>query len=249
MSDPYKVLGVSRDASEEEIKKAYRQLSRKYHPDANIDNPNKEQAEEMFKQVQAAYEQIIYEREHPYASSGSYGSNGGNTGYGGAYGGQNGTYTYDDFAEFFNQAFGGAFYNAGYGQNRPGNAGGPNDERTIRMQAAANYINNRHYNEALNVLNNIEEHDALWNYYMALANIGLGRNVDAQQYARTACQMEPDNYTYRNLLSRLESGSGWYQTRQTTYEAPMSYQQSWCIRMCLLNLFLNLFCGGRFFCC
>ena len=55
MSDPYKVLGVSRDASEEEIKKAYRQLSRKYHPDANIDNPNKEQAEEMFKQVQAAY--------------------------------------------------------------------------------------------------------------------------------------------------------------------------------------------------
>ena len=93
MSDPYKVLGVSRDASEEEIKKAYRQLSRKYHPDANIDNPNKEQAEEMFKQVQAAYEQIIYEREHPYASSGSYGSSGGNTGYGGAYGGQNGTYT------------------------------------------------------------------------------------------------------------------------------------------------------------
>ena len=249
MSDPYKVLGVSRDASEEEIKKAYRQLSRKYHPDANIDNPNKEQAEEMFKQVQAAYEQIIYEREHPYASSGSYGGSGGNTGYGGAYGGQNGTYTYDDFAEFFNQAFGGAFYNAGYGQKRPGNPSGPNDERTMRMQAAANYINNRHYNEALNVLNNIEEHDALWNYYMALANIGLGRNVDAQQYARTACQMEPDNYTYRNLLSRLESGSGWYQTRQTTYEAPMSYQQSWCIRMCLLNLFLNLFCGGRFFCC
>ncbi len=116
------------------------------------------------------------------------------------------------------------------------------------MQAAANYINSRHYNEALNVLNNIEEHDALWNYYMALANIGLGRNVDALQYAKTACQMEPDNYTYRNLLSRLESGSGWYQTRQTTYEAPMSYQQSWCIRMCLLNLFLNLFCGGSFCC-
>ena len=63
MLDPYSVLGVSRDASMDEIKKAYRKLSRKYHPDANINNPNKEQAEEMFKQVQQAYDQIVRERE------------------------------------------------------------------------------------------------------------------------------------------------------------------------------------------
>ena len=44
MSDPYKVLGVDRGASDEEIKKAYRSLSRKYHPDANINNPNKNPA-------------------------------------------------------------------------------------------------------------------------------------------------------------------------------------------------------------
>ena len=55
MIDPYSILGISRDASDEEVKKAYRKMSRKYHPDANIDNPNKEQAEEKFKQVQQAY--------------------------------------------------------------------------------------------------------------------------------------------------------------------------------------------------
>ena len=71
MRDPYQVLGVSRDASDDEIKKAYRKLSRKYHPDANINNPNKAQAEAMFKEVQAAYTQIQDEREHGYSSSGS----------------------------------------------------------------------------------------------------------------------------------------------------------------------------------
>jgi len=62
MSDPYQTLGISRNATEEEIKKAYRTLSRKYHPDANINNPNKAQAEEKFKQVQTAYQQIMKEK-------------------------------------------------------------------------------------------------------------------------------------------------------------------------------------------
>ena len=81
MFDPYSVLGVSRDASDEEIKKAYRKLSRKYHPDANINNPNKAQAEEKFKEVQQAYEQIVKEREYGsyYGNNGNYGSFGSRT--------------------------------------------------------------------------------------------------------------------------------------------------------------------------
>ena len=71
MTDPYSVLGVSRDATDEEIKKAYRTLSRKYHPDANINNPNKDKAEEMFKTIQQAYNQIMKEKQdikHPQKS-------------------------------------------------------------------------------------------------------------------------------------------------------------------------------------
>lgn len=63
MINPYSVLGVAVSATDEEIKKAYRALSRKYHPDANVNNPNKAHAEEKFKEVQQAYEQIMRERQ------------------------------------------------------------------------------------------------------------------------------------------------------------------------------------------
>ena len=61
--DPYKVLGVSYNASEDEIKKAYRSLSRKYHPDANVGKPNQKEYEEKFKEVQQAYNMIMDQRQ------------------------------------------------------------------------------------------------------------------------------------------------------------------------------------------
>ena len=69
MTDPYSVLGVSRDATDEQIKKANRTLSRKYHPEANINNPNKDKAEEMFKTIQQAYNQIMKEKQGGNTSS------------------------------------------------------------------------------------------------------------------------------------------------------------------------------------
>ena len=61
--DPYKVLGLRYDATEEEIKKAYRSLSRKYHPDANVGKPNQKELEEKFKEVQQAYSMIMDQRQ------------------------------------------------------------------------------------------------------------------------------------------------------------------------------------------
>ena len=248
MSDPYKVLGIERDASDEEIKKAYRTLSKKYHPDANINNPNKEKAEEMFKLVQEAYQQIIYERQHPYATSGNYGSTGsgssGSSYAGGGYAGQNGGQFYTNWEDFFNDFFAGAYggqYHQSYNQ-------GMSSDYERYMNAAASYINNRHYNEALNVLNNVQDHSALWYYYSAIANAGLGNHAQALEYATTAASMEPHHYSYQNLVTQLSGGSGRYQQRQNNYVQPYD-SGAWCIRLCLLNAFLNLCCGGRFFCC
>jgi molecular chaperone DnaJ len=58
--DPYKLLGLSREASQDDIRKAHRKLVRKYHPDANPEDPR---AEERFKEVQRAYEVLSDEKK------------------------------------------------------------------------------------------------------------------------------------------------------------------------------------------
>lgn len=64
MNDPYKVLGVSPDATDDEIKKAYRNLARKYHPDKYRDSDLADLASEKMKEVNAAYEEIKQMREN-----------------------------------------------------------------------------------------------------------------------------------------------------------------------------------------
>lgn len=216
MSDPYKVLGVSRDATDEEIKKAYRALSRRYHPDANINNPNKAQAEEKFKEIQQAYNQIMKEKEQGYSQSD----------YGGGYGGFWG------------------FNGNGYESRKE-----DMDDNTRYFQAAGNYIRSRHYHEALNVLSNIKDRSAKWYYYSAVANRGLGNQVIAMEHARTAVNMEPNNMEYAQLLNSLQNGTEWYGSRQEEYGYHVYGGGNMCFRLCLINMFCNLCCGGGGFCC
>lgn len=74
--NPYEVLGVSRNASIDEIKRAYKELSRKYHPDSYIGNPLSSLAEEKFKQVQEAYDAIMKEKNGDYNYADNYNNNG-----------------------------------------------------------------------------------------------------------------------------------------------------------------------------
>lgn len=73
MTDPYKILGVSRDASDDEIKKAYRELAKKYHPDNYQDPALAELAAEKMKQINEAYDTIQKDRQG-HGTGGSYSS-------------------------------------------------------------------------------------------------------------------------------------------------------------------------------
>ena len=247
-TDPYEVLGVSRDATTDEIKKAYRTLSRKYHPDANINNPNAAQAEEKFKDIQQAYQQIMDEKEHggrsaqrgPYGPGSSRGQNGG---YGsqGQYGGQgqyNGQGGFDDWFGGFG-GFGGYEQQNGRSSQWNYSSGSATNSH---LQAAANYINSGYYDEAINVLNGMSDRPAHWYYLSAFANQRLGNNITALEHAKQAVAMDPSNYQYKALLDQLQGGGQWYNNMGGQYRSGTNDMSRWCMNMCLLNLFCNLCC-------
>ena len=221
--DPYKVLGVSPDASDEEIKKAYRALAKKYHPDLN---PGDAYAAQKMQEVNAAYDMIKNPDKARRPGSGGYGYNtnpyGGYTGWQDPFGG-----------------FGGGGY-GGYTNQSTGDR---------YQQSAEQYIRFGRYREALNVLESCTDKNARWYYLSALANDGLGNQVAALEHIRRAVSMDPDNAEYLRTLELIEQGGSVYRQRSGNFRG-FTLGGNPCTNLCLCYLMQMLCCGRPvFFCC
>ena len=240
MTDPYKVLGVAPTASEDEIKKAYRKLSRLYHPDSNMNKSESEKkaAEEKFKEVQTAYENIIDGKVDPrvYRNSSSAGSSSGSS-YGRNYQGY---------------GAGGTSYN-GYKRDNTASYG----ETDSHLEAVASFIANGYLREARNILDGMDpsQRNARWYYYSALVYERTGNRTQAIYHSRAAASMEPSNSEYSVLYDYLTGGpftrstrdsaasyTGWYNDRRNTYGYGNT-NVTGCCNTCI-NLFLCASCLG-----
>lgn len=213
--DPYKALGVSPSASDDEIQKAYRKLVKKYHPDVN---PGDENAERKMREINAAYDQIRNIREGK--ATGGYSGAGQNAG-GGYYGG----FSWEDMFGGFGR------FNQNY------------QEATTELTAARNYINSGHYREAMNVLDSVDisARGARWYYFHACAAYGLGNKIQAMNDAEQAVKLEPNNAEYQQFLNRMKSGGATYQ--QYGGGSPIVCGTSnICLDICLANLFCRFCC-------
>lgn len=220
VQDPYKVLGVSPDASDEEVKKAYRDLTKKYHPDLNPDDPK---AAEKMNDINAAYDQI---KSGNIPGSTAYGPQG--------YGPYNpygaGAYQQQHWA----------------GQNAQARQS-ERSEYTAAMNFIRNGMYREALNALSGVPE--EERDGRWYYLSAGANMYMGNKVTALEHAKRAVSLEPDNPDYRRLLQQLQSGGDFYENYSGRYARSLNLNPLW-LGLCAASLCTGGRCGlPLIFCC
>lgn len=169
--DPYQILGVSPDASDEEIKQAYRRLAKQYHPDRN---PGDEHAAKKMQQINAAYEQI----KNPAAYKRTAGAGSGYGSYGG----------YGNYGGYSQQSAGDQYHNAAYQYILFG-----------RYREALNILQNVQNKDARWYYLSALAHDGIGNQVTALEHIrrAVSMAPDNPEYLQTLNAMENGGRAYR----------------------------------------------------
>ena len=226
VTDPRKVLGVGPDASQEEIKKAYRQKAKECHPDLHPDDPH---ATEKMNEVNEAYDMLMHPekyqgRQQPYSNPFQGAQRPG--GYGGSYGGNPyGGWSNVEWVDF-EDLFGGGFRRqAGYADTRPQEMNYDSMEVRVAIQA----INAGRYADA-------EWFDRL----SLLAGMNRHQAVLAELKAKGA---PPDaSAVYQQLLRQYQSAGQAYTQRARGFNMSAADPSRWCIRICIANLICNMCC-------
>lgn len=212
--DPYSILGIKPGASEDEIKKAYKKMARKYHPDLN---GNSKEAEAMMKKVNEAYDVLINKKSYSSSSSSSSSSTER----------ENPFYWYynSGYSSYSSSAFNEDEFSARYGS-------GPSLERAKVL------FNSRQFGRCLSELNRFpsDQRTAEWYFISAMAKRNTGNSYESYADLKKACEMDPDNAEYRMYMNRFDQRNTYYSSQRSSYGIPSS------IIECCCSLMLFRFC-------
>lgn len=257
---PYEILGISENASADEIKKAYRKKARENHPDTN---PNDPEAAKRMNEINEAYDRIInpekYVRQDarrsggsPYAGGTGYqGSSSPGSGYGGggyssggpgwntgSPGGGN------PYGWPFDDIFGGAWTTVGSADIKPEVSIGD----SVDVQRAINSINSRQHTYAVEILSAIPStgRNARWYYLSAIAHNGAGNTLTALEQIGKAVRMDPNNQDYRQAQQAFQRSGQTYQQESTERGFTMGGIDPGmiCCGLCAAQYCARLYCVG-----
>ncbi|MBR6321420.1 MAG: DnaJ domain-containing protein [Lachnospiraceae bacterium] len=193
MKDPYEVLGLKPTATEQEIKAAYHELAKKYHPDKYQDNPLADLAGEKLREINEAYDTLMKRRP---SSASSYG---GSYSSGSSAGSSSGS------------GWSGGYYNAG---SPSGSSYGSTSYAPEYTQIRA-ALNNGNLSYAEQLLINHPNRDAEWYFLSGMLSYRRGYVDDALANLRQAMTMAPNNTEYRQMYQRLTGSGALYRTNSS----------------------------------